>query len=75
MQHRPTTINRRKNWQLFDTNKNKHLTLNDIRKMIVAGRDLRFVDEQSGDDITVATLLHIITEKEQFMLTGDVLIA
>ena len=77
MTHRTKTINKRANWQLYDKDKNKRVTLNAIRKMIVAGKDVRFVDEVSGDDITVAALLHIIIEKEQSFQrpSGDVLVA
>jgi len=63
--------------QLYDNDRNKHVSLSDIRKMIVAGRDIRFVDEYSGNDITVPMLVYIITEKEQSELRTpcDVLIA
>ena len=74
---KPKTINRRKNWQLYDAAQKKRVTFNQIRKMVVAGTDVRFIDEHSGDDITVATLLHIISDKEQAIQRSlkDVLIA
>ena len=77
MTHRTKIINKRANWQLYDKDKNKRVTLNAIRKMIVAGKDVRFIDEVSGDDITVAALSHIIVEKEQSFQrpSGDVLVA
>ena len=77
MMNRPKIINKRANRHLYDKDKNKRITLNEIRKMIVAGTDLRFVDEHSGDDITVAMLVHIIVEKEQAaeQLPGNFLIA
>ena len=71
------TIHKRANWQLYDKDRDKQITLGDIRKLIVSGKDLLIVDEQSGDDITVEMLLHLITEKEQSAqsLSGGVLIA
>ena len=77
MSYRTKIIDKRANCQLYDRDRKRRVTLKDIRKMIVAGRDIRFVDEHSGNDITVPMLVHIITEKEQSMLrsSGDVLIA
>ena len=65
MMNRLKIINKGADRHLYDQDKNKRITLNEIRRMIVAGTDLRFVEEHSGDDITVAMLVHIITEKEQ----------
>ena len=77
MMNRPKIINKRADWQLFDKEQNRRVTLNDIRKMIVQGKDLRFVDEHSGDDVTIAALAYIIIDKERSVRRQlhDVLIA
>ena len=77
MKDKPLTIATHANRQPHYTYANKRITLNDIRRMVVAGKDLRFVDAQSGDDITIATLLYVIRDKERGItqLSRGVLIA
>ncbi len=53
------------NRRLYDTAASSHVTLEGIRELIVAGHDVRIVDEVSGDDITRTILLQIIAEREQ----------
>ena len=53
------------NRRLYDTEASKHVTLSDIRKMIVEGYDIQIVEDTSGDDITRPLLLQIIAEQEQ----------
>jgi len=53
------------NRRLYDTEASKHVTLSDIRKMIVEGFDIQIVEDTSGDDITRPLLLQIIVEQEQ----------
>ena len=53
------------NRRLYDTVASKHVTLSDIRKMIVDGADIQIVEDTSGDDITRPLLLQIIVEQEQ----------
>lgn len=67
MVHKQKIFNKRVNWQLYDLDDNKCVTLSELRKMIVDGIDIRIVDEDSGEDLTKASLLYIITEKEKSM--------
>ena len=53
------------NRRLYDTVASKHVTLSDIRQMIVDGADIQIVEDTSGDDITRPLLLQIIVEQEQ----------
>jgi len=53
------------NRRLYDTEASKHVTLADIRKLIVAGTDIQILDDTSGEDITRPLLLQIIVEQEQ----------
>ncbi|MFK7993195.1 MAG: polyhydroxyalkanoate synthesis repressor PhaR [Granulosicoccus sp.] len=53
------------NRRLYDTVASKHVTLSDIRTMIVEGLDIQIVEDTSGDDITRPLLLQIIVEQEQ----------
>lgn len=53
------------NRRLYDTEASKHVTLSNIREMIVSGIDIQIVEDTTGDDITRALLLQIIVEQEQ----------
>lgn len=65
MVHKQKTFNKCADWHLYDVDNNKRVTINELRKMIISGIDIKVVDEHSGDDITVASLLYIIVEKEK----------
>ena len=54
------------NRRLYDSTGSRHVTFDDIRKMIVSGEKVKVVDDKSGDDLTRAVLLQIISEQEQF---------
>ena len=51
------------NRRLYDTGSSSHVTLEDLRRLIVAGEK---IDDKSGEDLTRAVLLQIISEQEQF---------
>lgn len=53
------------NRRLYDTVASKHVTLSDLRKMIVEGADIQIIEDTSGEDITRPLLLQIIVEQEQ----------
>ena len=54
------------NRRLYDSAGSRHVTLDDIRKMIVSGDKVKVVDDKSGEDLTRAVLLQVISEQEQF---------
>jgi polyhydroxyalkanoate synthesis repressor PhaR len=54
------------NRRLYDTVGSRHVTLEDLRQLIVSGERLKIVDDKSGEDLTRAVLLQIIAEQEQF---------
>ena len=53
------------NRRLYDTEASRHVTLADIRRMIVAGTDVEIVDDVSGENITRQLLLQVIVDAEQ----------
>ncbi len=59
-------IRKYSNRRLYDTAASRHVTLDDLRQLIVAGERIKVVDDKSGDDLTRAVLLQIIAEQEQF---------
>lgn len=58
-------IKKYSNRRLYDTNTSKHITLDGIRKLIIAGNDVEIVDDTTGEDLTRPLLLQIIADQEQ----------
>ncbi len=54
------------NRRLYDAKDSRHVTLEDIRKMIAAGERVKVVDDKSDEDVTRSILLQIIANQEQF---------
>jgi len=59
-------IRKYSNRRLYDTAASRHVTLDDLRQLIVAGERIKVIDDKSGDDLTRSVLLQIIAEQEQF---------
>jgi len=53
------------NRRLYDPASSRHVTLQDIRELIVAGDTVRVLDEKTGEDLTRSILLQIVSEQEQ----------
>lgn len=62
----PRIIRKYANRRLYDATASRHVTLDDIRKLIAKGERVQVVDDRSGDDLTRAVLLQIVTDQEQF---------
>jgi len=54
------------NRRLYDAHDSRHVTLDDLRKLISGGQRIKVVDDKSGEDITRSILLQIIASQEQF---------
>jgi polyhydroxyalkanoate synthesis repressor PhaR len=54
------------NRRLYDSTESRHVTLEDIRKLIVSGAKVKVVDDKSGEDLTRAVLLQVIAEQDQY---------
>ena len=54
------------NRRLYDAQESRHVTLDDLRKLIAGGQRIKVVEDKSGDDITRSILLQIIASQEQF---------
>lgn len=53
------------NRRLYDSTVSRHVTLDDIRGLIVQGEKVRVIEDKTGEDITRLILLHVIAEQEQ----------
>jgi polyhydroxyalkanoate synthesis repressor PhaR len=58
-------IKRYANRKLYDTQRSRYVTLDQIAEMIRAGEDVKIVDNNSKDDLTAMTLAQIIFEEEK----------
>ena len=61
----PRIIKRYANRKLYDTQRSRYVTLDQIAEMIRAGEDVKIVDNNSKDDLTALTLTQILFEEEK----------
>lgn len=61
----PRTIKKYPNRRLYDTEESRYITLADIRRLVLEKIDFLVIDKKSGQDITRAILLQVISEQEQ----------
>ncbi|MFM7066865.1 MAG: polyhydroxyalkanoate synthesis repressor PhaR [Gammaproteobacteria bacterium] len=54
------------NRRLYDASVSRHVTLDDIRELIIKGERVRVVEDKTGEDITRLILLQVIADQEQF---------
>jgi polyhydroxyalkanoate synthesis repressor PhaR len=54
------------NRRLYDATTSRHVTLEDIRRLIAAGEPVKVIDDPTGADLTRVTMLQIIAEQEQY---------
>lgn len=54
------------NRRFYDSTGSRHVTLDDIRRMIGGGERVKVIDDRSGEDLTRQVLLQIIANQEQF---------
>lgn len=52
------------NRRLYNTTESRYVTIEDVRKLIVAGESIHVVDGRDGEDITRSVLLQILAEQE-----------
>src|SRR5215470_10495106 len=58
-------VKRYANRKLYDTQRSRYVTLDQIADMIRSGEDVKIVDNNSKDDLTAITLAQIIFEEEK----------
>lgn len=54
------------NRRLYDASQSRHITLDDIRAMVVSGMRVKVVEDKTNEDITRLILLQVIADQEQF---------
>jgi len=61
----PVMIKKYANRRLYNTETSSYVTLDDLSRMVKAGREFLVHDAKSGEDITRGVLTQIIVEEEQ----------
>ncbi len=54
------------NRRLYDASQSRHITLDDIRSMVIAGERVKVIEDKTNADITRLILLQVIADQEQF---------
>lgn len=54
------------NRRLYDASQSRHITLDDIRAMVIAGERVKVIEDKTNEDITRLILLQVIADQEQF---------
>ena len=53
------------NRRLYDTQESRYVNLEDLRRLILEGHEIRVTDRASGDDITTPVLLQIVGDAQR----------
>lgn len=61
----PRIIKKYPNRRLYDTEISRYITLEHIRRLVIANRDFTVLDKRNGRDITRSILLQVISEQEE----------
>ncbi|HEY6644723.1 polyhydroxyalkanoate synthesis repressor PhaR [Povalibacter sp.] len=62
----PRLIKKYANRRLYDASQSRHITLEDIRTMVVSGEQVKVIEDKTSEDITRLILLQVIADQEQF---------
>ena len=54
------------NRRLYDASQSRHITLDDIRNLVVGGVRVKVIEDKTHADITRLILLQVIADQEQF---------
>jgi polyhydroxyalkanoate synthesis repressor PhaR len=54
------------NRRLYDASQSRHITIDDIRNMVISGVRVKVVEDKTNEDITRLVLLQVIADQEQF---------
>jgi polyhydroxyalkanoate synthesis repressor PhaR len=60
----PRVIKKYPNRRLYDTERSRYITVEDVRALVLDGTEFKVIDAQSEQDITRNILIQIITEGE-----------
>ena len=67
----PVTIKRYANRKLYDTEASRYITLRDISDMVALGREIRVIDNATGQDISSLVLSQVLVDDQKKAPTSD----
>jgi len=50
---------------MYDTVESRHITVDGVRQLIVAGEEIQVIDDTTGNDVTRSLLMQIVADQEQ----------
>ncbi|MDH3512167.1 MAG: hypothetical protein OER85_15050 [Gammaproteobacteria bacterium] len=62
---KPKLIRKYVNRRLYDTTQSRYVNLEDLRRFIIAGSDIKVIEQSSGEEITTTVLLQIIEDDQR----------
>ena len=62
---KPKLIRKYVNRRLYDTTQSRYVNLDDLRRLIIAGSDIKVIEQSSGEEITTTVLLQIIEDDQR----------
>jgi len=61
----PKLIRKYVNRRLYDTSQSRYVNLEDLRRLIVGGANIKVIEQATGEEITTTVLLQIIEETQR----------
>jgi polyhydroxyalkanoate synthesis repressor PhaR len=61
----PKLIRKYVNRRLYDTSQSRYVNLDDLRRLIIGGADIKVIEQATGEEITTTVLLQIIEETQR----------
>jgi len=61
----PKLIRKYVNRRLYDTTQSRYVNLEDLRRLIVNGAEIKVIEQATGEEITTTVLLQIIEETQR----------
>jgi polyhydroxyalkanoate synthesis repressor PhaR len=61
----PKLIRKYVNRRLYDTSQSRYVNLDDLRRLIIGGADIKVIEQATGEEITTTVLLQIIEDTQR----------
>ena len=61
----PKLIRKYVNRRLYDTSQSRYVNLEDLRRLIIGGAEIKVIEQATGEDITTTVLLQIIEDAQR----------
>ena len=62
---KPKLIRKYVNRRLYDTSQSRYVNLDELRELIIAGEDIKVIEQATREDITTTILLQILEDSQR----------